>query len=59
MNTDRYREVERMLWASIGLDPIERVVTLDRIGTNDINAVDKLPSAGDVLRQRRRKGQSL
>ena len=34
MNTDRYREVERMLWASIGLDPIERVVTLDRIGTN-------------------------
>ena len=33
MNPDRYLEVERRLWASIGLDPIERVVTLSRLGT--------------------------
>ena len=33
MNTDRYHEVERRLWASIGLDPVERVVTLERLGT--------------------------
>ena len=33
MNADRYREVEQRMWASIGLDPIERVVTLERLGT--------------------------
>jgi pimeloyl-ACP methyl ester carboxylesterase len=33
MNPDRYRKVEQRLWASIGLDPIERVVTLERLGT--------------------------
>lgn len=33
MKTDRYHEVERRLWASIGLDPVERVVTLSRLGT--------------------------
>jgi pimeloyl-ACP methyl ester carboxylesterase len=33
MKTDRYHEVELRLWASIGLDPVERVVTLSRLGT--------------------------
>lgn len=33
MNAERYREVEQRLWASLGLEPIERQVNLDRIGT--------------------------
>lgn len=33
MNLDRYREVEQRLWASLGLDPTERQVPLDRLGT--------------------------
>jgi pimeloyl-ACP methyl ester carboxylesterase len=33
MNADRYREVEQRLWASLGLEPIERQVHLDRLGT--------------------------
>jgi pimeloyl-ACP methyl ester carboxylesterase len=33
MNSDRYRAVEQRMWASLGLDPAERVVHLDRLGT--------------------------
>lgn len=32
MNEDRYRQVEQQLWASLGLDPVERRVRLDRLG---------------------------
>ena len=33
MNPDRYRQVEQRLWTSLGLDPTEREVQLDRLGT--------------------------
>jgi pimeloyl-ACP methyl ester carboxylesterase len=34
MNADRHRDVERRLWASIGLEPIEHVVHLNRLEAN-------------------------
>ena len=33
MNKDRYRQAEQRLWASVGLDPAERQVSLHRLGT--------------------------
>lgn len=33
MNEGRYRQVEQALWASLGLDPVERQVRLDRLDT--------------------------
>lgn len=33
MNEARYREVERRVWASLGLEPVERSLRLGRLGT--------------------------
>ena len=34
MNLDRYRDVEQRLWTSLGLEPIERHVRLERLDTS-------------------------
>jgi pimeloyl-ACP methyl ester carboxylesterase len=33
MNVDRYRDVEQRLWASLRLEPVERQLNLERLGT--------------------------
>ena len=33
MNKERYRQAEQRLWESVGLDPVERQVSLHRLGT--------------------------